>query len=155
MVTHPSPFSGTSQDDHIIGARITIPFPLRYKNQGEIALAQARGRTARASASAQLLNIDRQVRDAHQRGMAQLEIVKALEQGVEAAEGGRRLAEQAYRQGLINAVQLIQTQQQFFDIRDARLDAIEAYYMALSDLEGAVNAPIEQILGEHYVEQGP
>jgi outer membrane protein TolC len=56
------------------------------------------------------------------------------------------LAEQAYQEGLIGAVQLLQTQQQLFAAEDARNDALEAYYEALSDLEGAIDAPLEQAL---------
>lgn len=131
-----------------VGLQIKIPLPLLYRNEGDIAAALARKSTAEALRESALVNIDREVRDAHQRAGKQLQAIKGLERGIEAAKKGERLAEQAYKEGLIGAVQLIQAQQQRFSVENARLDALEAYYQALSDLEGAVNSPLEDVLAK-------
>jgi outer membrane protein TolC len=135
-----------SDDADFVGLQIKVPLPLLYANEGEIAASAARKRVAEARRDSVLVDIDREVRDAHQRATRELAAIRGLERGVKAATTGERLAEQAYQEGLIGAVQLLQTQQQRFAAEDARNDALEAYYEALSDLEGAIDAPLEQAL---------
>jgi len=129
-----------------VGVQVKIPLPLLYRNEGEIAAASARKRNADAHRSSALVEVDREVRDAHQRAISNLAAIAGLERGIEAASKGQRLAERAYADGLINAVQLMQAQQQRYSAESARLDALEAYYQALSDLERAVDAPIDGVL---------
>ena len=130
--------------DDFVGIQVRVPLPLLYRNQGETAAAEARKRTAELRRAALELEIDRTVRDAHQRATVQLIAVRELEHTIEAAGRAERLAERAYANGQVSTVQLIQTQQQRFALVDASLDALDAYYQALSELEGAVNAPLEE-----------
>ena len=135
-----------SDIDSFVGLRITVPLPLFYRKEGELAQNLAGIKGAEFRVLAETVRVDREVRDAYQKVAAQIEILKNYQAGIiEMVEKNVELAEKAYSMGLTNVVQLIQVQQQFFNLKDARLDALRIYYQALSDLEASVNMPLSEV----------
>ena len=137
---------GPLVSDEFLGAELRIPLPLFYGRKGEIAQAAARVEVADASLMAERVLIDREVRDAYQRTLAALKTVEGYGEGIRTAEQAQRLGEQAYAQGLVGAVQLIQVQRQLLEVKEAQLDALDAYNQAISDLEAAVGLSVDQAL---------
>jgi cobalt-zinc-cadmium efflux system outer membrane protein len=131
--------------DNFLGAAIRLPLPLFYRRDGEMQEAAARAEAAQRAADAERGAAEREVRDAYQRAMVAAETYAGFEEGINAAQEAERLGVDAHAKGLINAVQLFQVQGQSFAVKAARLDAIEAYGRALSDLEEAAGMPAQVV----------
>jgi outer membrane protein, heavy metal efflux system len=138
----PIPMANT---DNFLGAAIRLPIPLFYRREGEVQEAVARTEAAGGAVDAERSAAEREVRDAYQRTVAAAETCLGYDDGIRAAGDAGHLAEEAYAKGLVGAVQLFQVHGQLLALKAARLDALEVYGRALSDLEEAAGMSAQTV----------
>ena len=142
--------SATGDADHLLGVKMSIPLPLRNKNQGRLRELRAERTRAQREAEALELKVASEVASARQRAAQFQKILDGYHAAVlplgEAAE--RDLAA-AYQQGQVPLFQVIQSQQQRFALEAGALEARAAYARALVELQTATgqnplltNAPV-------------
>ena len=142
--------SATGDADHLLGVKMSIPLPLRNKNQGRLRELRAERTRAQREAVALELMVVSEVASARQRVAQFQKILDGYHTAVlplgEAAE--RDLAA-AYQQGQVPLFQVIQSQQQRFALEAGALEARAAYARALVELQTATgqnplltNAPV-------------
>lgn len=122
--------------DNLIGFKLTVPLPFFDRNQGRIAEARAREIRAEESIEALKLEISQEVNDALNRVNALAAILGTYESGIlKAAEDNVKLVESGYRQGLAGITEVIQSRQQFANLKSSYINAIRDYQIALNDLQ--------------------
>ena len=127
--------------DNLIGASVSIPLPLWNRNQGRISEAQATRSRAEAELSALDLRIATEVQTAENQIRRLLGILgQYREQSIKLAEENVALLQKGYADGLVNITAVIQAQQQLTDLRQAYLDALEAFARARTEWETATGA---------------
>ena len=130
--------SATGDADHLLGVKMSIPLPLRNKNQGRLRELRAERTRAQREAEALELKVASEVASARQRAAQFQKIFDGYHAAVlplgEAAE--RDLAA-AYQQGQVPLFQVIQSQQQRFALEAGALEARAAYARALVELQTA------------------
>lgn len=130
--------SATGDADHLLGVKMSIPLPLRNKNQGRLRELRAERTRAQREAEALELKVASEVASARQRAAQFQKILDGYHAAVlplgEAAE--RDLAA-AYQQGQVPLFQVIQSQQQRFALEAGALEARAAYARALVELQTA------------------
>lgn len=124
--------------DNLIGASVSIPLPLWNRNQGRISEVQATRSRAEAELSALDLRIATEMQTAENQIRRLLGILgQYREQSIKLAEENVALLQKGYADGLINITAVIQAQQQLTDLRQAYLDALEAFARARTEWETA------------------
>jgi outer membrane protein, heavy metal efflux system len=119
-----------------VGLKLTIPLPIFDRKQGRIQETVALEDRAQKTIEALKLQIGQELADAQQRvqGFAPLlesyspEILKRAEDNV-------RLVEKGYRQGQASIVEVVQSRQQFAELKASYFDTLRDYQLALIDLE--------------------
>lgn len=129
------------ETDNLIGASVSIPLPLWNRNQGQISEAQATRSRAEAELSALDLRIATEVQTAENQIRRLLGILgQYREQSIKLAEENVALLQKGYADGLVNITAVIQAQQQLTDLRQAYLDALEAFARARTEWETATGS---------------
>lgn len=139
--------------DNLVGARVSIPLPIRNKNQGRMRELRAERTRAQREVEALQLTIDAEVAAARQRSAQLQKILESYGTAVvPLGEKAERDLAAAYQQGQVPLFQVIQSQQQRLALATGALQIRAAYAEALADLQTAtgrnprlVNPPI---LGE-------
>lgn len=127
--------------DQFLGLRLTVPLPLWNQNQGRIAEAEARTARATDKVAALELAIHAELASAHRRVEELGQIVERYHAAlVPLADRNVQLAQDGYRQALVNVTQVVQVQRQQGELRGAHLDALAQYRRAAIDLEAAAAA---------------
>ena len=142
----------TGDADHLLGVKMSIPLPVRNKNQGRLRELRAERTRAQREIEALELAVVSEVATARQRATQFLKIaddyrVAVLPLGATA----ERDLTAAYQQGQVPLFQVIQSQQQRLVLEAGALEATSAYARALAELQTTtgtnpqlVNAPVPE-----------
>lgn len=124
--------------DHLLGVKMSIPLPVRNKNQGRLRELRAERARAQREFEALELKVASEVATARRRA-AQLQ--KVLENYRAAilplGETAERDLASAYQQGQVPLFEVIQSQQQHLTLEVGALEARAAYARALAALQTA------------------
>lgn len=122
--------------DQLIGFRLTVPLPFFDRKQGLIAEVRAREIRAEESVEAIKLEIGHEVNDALNRVNTLSALLKTYQSGIlKTAEDNVRLVEGSYKQGLVGITEVIQSRQQFANLKSSYINAVRDYQIALNDLQ--------------------
>lgn len=128
-----APSQGT---DQFVGLRLSIPLPLFDRKQGRILETLAREDRAQKNLEALGLQIAQELADALNRVKTLAPLLESYETGIlKRAEDNVKLVEDGYRQGLTSIVEVIQSRQQFAELKSSYIDTLAEYQQAVIDLE--------------------
>lgn len=132
----------TSDNTFLLG--IGIPLPLADRNQGSRRAAEfdlhrtrERERAARVQATTSLAVIHEAWSSAHE------EILALDGEILPQAELALGTAQDAYRRGLFRLTDVLDTQRTLFELQMRRVDALERYHHARTDIEGLIGESVE------------
>ncbi len=124
--------------DHLLGAKLSIPLPLRNKNQGRLRELRAERMRAQREAEALEFKVAAEVAAARQRAEQSRRILEGYRAMVlPLGEESERALTEAYQQGQVPLFQVIQGQQQRLALESGVLAASTAYATALAELQTA------------------
>ena len=124
--------------DHLLGAKISIPLPVRNKNQGRLRELRAERTRAQREAEALEFKVASEVAKARQRAEQSRKILEGYRAMVlPLGEASERALAEAYQQGQLPLFQVIQGQQQRLALESGVLAAGHAYAKALAELQTA------------------
>ena len=119
-----------------IGLKLTIPLPVFDRKQGRIRETVASEDRAQKSVEALQLQIGAELADARQRVKSLASLLESYTPDIlEKAEANVKLVEDGYRQGLSGIVEVIQSRQQFAELKSSYIDTLKDYQQAIIDLE--------------------
>ena len=128
----------TGDADHLLGVKMSIPLPVRNKNQGRLRELRADRARAQREVEALELAVASEVAVARQRTVQFQKILDGYRTTVLAlGETAERDLVAAYQQGQVPLFQVIQSQQQRLALETGALEARSAYARALADLQTA------------------
>ncbi len=123
------------ESDRALGLRLSIPLPLRNKNQGNIAEAAATEAQAYARIDAIKLSIGNEVASAYAETERLQQTLSEYQRNMLALSTRNvRLALQGYNQGLISISDMVLIQRQQGELNIAYLDTLDQYLQALTRL---------------------
>jgi cobalt-zinc-cadmium efflux system outer membrane protein len=127
-----------TDNDQLIGMKVTIPLPVFDRKQGLIAEAQARENRAEENFSALKLTIGQEVSDALNRVTTLSKLLQTYQTGIlRTAENNVKLVEDGFKQGLVGIADVIQSRQQFAALTSSYINSVRDYHIALNDLQVA------------------
>ena len=133
-----------SDNDRLIGVKVSMPLPFFNHNQGEIARSAAEKKGAGIQYEALKTQVAKEAAQAYVRLNASKEIIDSYSNGVrEDVEKSVKLMQDAYLQGQVNVFDVVQTQSKFNSIEKAYLDASQNAREAIIDLESAMGASLK------------
>ena len=104
---------------------IGLPLPIFQRNQGPIAIAQARTQRLEAEREALAIRVDAEVRVARRRYQAALDGLHILEtDAIPAIEDGLRLTQRAFELGQSDLTRVLVVQRELADTRREQFDAL-------------------------------
>lgn len=119
-----------------VGLKLSIPLPLFDRKQGRIRETMALEDRAQKTVEALKLQIGQEIADAQQRVKTLAPLLESYQTGIlKRAEDNVKLVENGYRQGLANIVEVIQSRQQFAELKSSYIDTLRDYQEAVIDLE--------------------
>lgn len=125
-----------TDNDQLIGFKLTVPLPIFDRKQGLIAQAQSRENRAEENFRALKLSISQEVQDATNRVTTLSELLETYKTGIlETAEENVKLVEDGFKQGLVGIVDVIQSRQQFAALTSSYINSLRDYHIALNDLQ--------------------
>jgi cobalt-zinc-cadmium efflux system outer membrane protein len=125
-----------TDNDQLIGFKLTIPIPIFDRKQGLIAEAQARENRAEENFSALKLTIGQEVSDALNRVTTLSKLLQTYRTGIlKTAEDNVKLVEDGFKQGLVGITDVIQSRQQFAALTSSYINSVRDYHIALNDLQ--------------------
>lgn len=130
--------------DSFLGLRLSVPLPVFDRKQGRIAETVALEARARAALEAQRIQIEAELADAWNRVRTLGALLERYGPGVlRHAQDNVKLVETGYRQGLSNITEVIQSRQQFAELKSSYIDTLRDYNQARIDLDIAagINPP--------------
>lgn len=134
-----------SDNDRLLGVKVSIPLPFFNRNQGEIAQALAEKEGAGIQYEALKMQVTKEVAQAYIRLHASKEIINSYSNAVkEDVEKSVNLMQDAYLQGQVNVFDVVQTNSRFGSIERAYLDAIQNAREAIIDLESAIGEGLKE-----------
>lgn len=123
----------------LIGAKISLPFPLFNRNQGEISQAKAEKKKVNLELEALKIQAMQEVAFYYTKVISNKGILDSFQRGIlQTAEKSVTLIQEAYSQGQISIFDVVQTQDKFGNIRESYLDAIQNSRESIIGLESAV-----------------
>lgn len=125
-----------TDNDQLIGLKVTIPLPVFDRKQGLIAEAQARENRAEENFSALKLTISQEVSDALNRVTTLSKLLETYQTGIlKTAEDNVKLVEDGFKQGFVGIADVIQSRQQFAALTSSYINSVRDYHIALNDLQ--------------------
>jgi cobalt-zinc-cadmium efflux system outer membrane protein len=119
-----------------VGLKLSIPLPLFDRKQGRIRETVALEDRAQKTVEALKLQIAQELADAQQRVKALAPLLESYTPEIlKRAEDNVKLVENGYRQGLASIVEVIQSRQQFAELKSSYIDTLRDYQEAVIDLE--------------------
>ena len=124
--------------DHLLGLKLSVPLPVRNKNQGRLRELRAEHTRAERELDALDLSIASEVAAARQRVEQLRKVLEEYRTSVLplAATAESELTN-AYAQGQVGMFQLIQSQQQRLALQAGEIDALAALARAYAELQNA------------------
>ena len=133
-----------SDNDRLLGLKVSMPLPFFNHNQGEIAKSAAEKKGAGIQYEALKIQVAKEAAQAYIRLAASKEIIDSYSNGVrEDVEKSVKLMQDAYLQGQVNVFDVVQTQSKFSGVEKAYLDASQNAREAIIDLESAIGASLK------------
>ncbi len=133
--------------DSFFGLRLSVPLPVFDRKQGRIAETVALAARARAALEAQRIQIEAELADAWNRVRTLGALLERYGPGVlKHAQDNVKLVETGYRQGLSNITEVVQSRQQFAELKSSYIDTLRDYNQARIDLDiaaGITTPPAE------------
>jgi outer membrane protein, heavy metal efflux system len=122
--------------DQFIGLKLSIPLPLFDRKQGRIRETVALEDRAQKTVEALKLQIGQELADAQQRVKTLAPLLESYTPEIlKRAEDNIKLVENGYRQGQVSIVEVIQSRQQFAELKSSYIDTLRDYELARIDLE--------------------
>ncbi len=122
--------------DQFVGLKLSIPLPVFDRKQGRIRETVALEDRAQKTVEALKLQIAQELADAQQRVKTLAPLLESYTPEVlKRAEDNVKLVEQGYRQGLASIVEVIQSRQQFTELKSSYIDTLREYQEAVIELE--------------------
>jgi len=122
--------------DQFIGLKLSVPLPLFDRKQGRIRETIALEDRSRKSVEALKLQIEQELADALNRVKTLAPLLESYQTGIlKKAEDNVKLVENGYRQGQVSIVEVIQTRQQFAELKSSYIETLRDYQLAVIDLE--------------------
>lgn len=124
--------------DQFVGLKLSVPLPLFDRKQGRIRETMALEDRAQKMVEALKLQISQELADAQQRVKTLAPLLESYTPEIlKRAEENVKLVENGYRQGLASIVEVIQSRQQFAELKSSYIDTLRDYQEAVIDLETA------------------
>jgi len=144
-----TPFGGVrlldGADETAFIAGIVMPIPAFDRNQGEILEARLRGAQGEALRSAAAVRVKTDLAVVYQALDTAYRQTVILRTEVEpSAKSAVAAAEEAFRQGKIGALDLLDVQRTLFEIRRQSVDAHATYHRAVVAIERLIGGPLQQ-----------
>jgi len=131
-----SPIGELTDNDQLIGFKLTIPLPLFNRQQGLIMETYARKRRAEENVKALKLKISQEVSDALNRISTISNLLDTYKSGIlKTAEDNVKIVEDGFKQGLVDIVNVIQSRQQYAALSSTYINTVRDYELALNDLQ--------------------
>lgn len=122
--------------DQFLGLKLTIPLPWFDRKQGRLRETVALEDRAQKTAEALRIQIAQEVADSLNRANTLAPLLASYQGGLlKRAEDNVTLVENGYRQGLTGIVEVIQSRQQFAELKASYIDTLREYDEAVVDLE--------------------
>jgi cobalt-zinc-cadmium efflux system outer membrane protein len=122
--------------DQFVGLKLTVPLPLFDRKQGRIRETVGLEDRAQKTAEALKLQIAQELADAQQRVKTLAPLLESYSPEIlKRAEDNVKLVENGYRQGQANIVEVIQSRQQFAELKSSYIDTLREYQEGLIDLD--------------------
>lgn len=122
--------------DQFVGLKLSIPLPLFDGKQGRILETLAKEDRAQKTAEALKLHISQELADALNRVKSLASLLESYSPDIlKRAENNVKLVENSYRRGLTSIVEVIQSRQQFAELKSSYIDMRAEYQRAMIDLE--------------------
>jgi outer membrane protein, heavy metal efflux system len=122
--------------DQFVGLKLSIPLPVFDRKQGRIGETMALENRAQRTVEALKLQIAQELADAQQRVKALAPLLESYTPEIlKRAEANVKLVENGYRQGLTSIVEVIQSRQQFAELKSGYIDTLRDYQKAVIELE--------------------
>lgn len=119
-----------------IGLKLSIPLPVFDRQQGRIGETLALKARAQRTVEALKLQIAQELADAQQRVRTFAPLLESYTPDIlNLAEANVKLVENGYRQGLTSIVEVIQSRQQFAELKSGYIDILRDYQNAVIELE--------------------
>jgi len=139
----PKLLEGTDETAFIAG--MAIPIPLFDRNQGGILDARIRQAQTERLRQAVEVRVRTDLYAAYQSLDAAYIEVQAVRDEIEpCARSAFEAAEEAFRQGKIDALDLLDAERTLFGIRHQYVDVLTAYHQATIDVERLIGAPLHE-----------
>ncbi len=144
-----TPFGGVrlldGADEKAFVAGIQMPIPAFDRNQGAILEARLRGAQGEALRRAAAVHVKTDLAVIYQAlDTAFLETVILRTEVEPSAESALAAADEAFRQGKIDALDLLDAQRTLFAIRRQSVDTYAAYHLAVVAIERLIGGPLQQ-----------
>jgi cobalt-zinc-cadmium efflux system outer membrane protein len=124
-------------------AGLSIPIPIFDRNQGGILEARLRQAQAGALRQAAEVRLRTELAAAHQAlDAAHVEILAIRDDIEPSARAAFEAAEEAFRQGKIGALELLDSQRTLVGIRRQHVDALAGYHQAVIAVERLIGSPL-------------
>lgn len=128
----------TGDADHLLGVKLSVPLPVRNKNQGRLRELRAERTRAQRELEARELAVASEVAVARERVVQFKKILEGYRTSLlPLGETAERDLVAAYQQGQVPLFQVIQSQQQRLTLEAGAVEASAAYARALADLQTA------------------
>lgn len=129
--------------DNIVTAGVSIILPVRNRNQGNIAAAEARRESARLRSQFVAQVVAQEVRSAYNRYQAAQQALRIFDERVlDRAQDNLRIIRTAYNSGELRLFDVLNEQRRLIDTQRAYTDVLREYFVAVVELERAVGAPL-------------
>lgn len=146
----PKLLQGTNETSFTAGA--SIPLPLLNRNQGGILEARVRHAQAGTLRRAAEVRVRTDLAASHQALDAAYVEILAIRDDVEpSARAAFEAAEEAFRQGKIGVLELLDSQRTLFGVRRQYVDALAAYHQAVIAVERLIGSPLHESLHDQRV----
>ena len=130
-------------DETALVAGLSVPLPVFDRNQGGIQAARLRVLQGGRLEEAARVQVHVALAEAHQVLDASFVSVRTIrEQILPSAELAFEAAEEAFRQGKIGALDLLDAERTLFDARRQLTDALSVYHLAVIAAERLIGAPL-------------
>jgi cobalt-zinc-cadmium efflux system outer membrane protein len=127
---------------HYFGGGVTIMLPVRNRNQGNIAAAEAMVRSAERRVEFAVLTVQQEVAAAFTQYEAAQRSLALYERGVRDVAGRNlEVVRQAYRLGRGSLLDVIAEQRRYIEVENGYTDTLKQVYDAAVEIERAVGVP--------------
>ncbi len=123
--------------------QLSIPLPINDTNRGNIEKARAEAEGTRLTREATQQIVRGEVAQAHAQWSAASRSLEPLqESNLENARQAQRIVEESYKLGYRTLYDVLQSRQQYLELRQAQLDARRSLDLALARIEAAIGQPL-------------